>query len=58
MDYVRREVKECCIVKEVIDSDIIEGLGLVEENRLIASFRRCSWLFFQQGGPAARTCYA
>jgi len=26
--------------------------------RLLASFHRSSWLFFQRGGPATRTCYA
>ena len=26
--------------------------------RLLPSFRRSSWLFFQRGGPPVRTCYA
>jgi hypothetical protein len=24
----------------------------------LVSFHQSSWLFFQRGGPAARTCYA
>jgi hypothetical protein len=57
MDYVRREVEECKLVEEAIDPDGIEGFGHVEEDRLLASFRRSSWLFFRRGEPAARTCY-
>ena len=33
MDYVRRKVEERYFVEEAIDTDGIEGLGHVEENR-------------------------
>jgi hypothetical protein len=56
MNFVRREV-ERKLVEEAIDPDGIEGFGHVEDDRLLASSRRSSWLFFRRGELAARTCY-